>query len=475
MAIFMKYTSLLLLLAMPMLARGINEKPSAAVTPAPAATPPKPALPKQVGLGLKDGDRFIFIGDSITHQCQYTQFVEDFYYTRYPQMRLHFRNAGISGDRAADVLDRFDDDIAAFKPTVATILLGMNDGAYQDFSPELFAAYSKGMLAIMDKLDALKVRVILMGPTMFDHQSFTKLTPERQKNKTPTNYNAVLAYFSAWQRETARTRGYLYVDMYSPLNSVTVEQRKTDKDFTLVADAIHPGADGQLMMACSMIETFGEPRSVFSASLGLRGQEWKSISAAAAISAISGTPGRTLSFTFASKALPWVVTPDAALGAKLLHVGHRYSQESLIIGGLGNGRYDLIINGNPVGTWDNMAFGRHVEIEEDPDSPTWQAGNRIAELNAKRNAEAVHPLRDLYSKRKGKLREARTKNDMKLFEAWLPEFKTKATELEALADQYETEIYASNKPLPLKIEIKPAAPLPAKPKAIAPKKAAVKS
>ena len=51
--------------------------------PAPAAKPPAPApqvkrpvaRPKPAGLGLKDGDRFIFIGDSITHQCLYTQFV----------------------------------------------------------------------------------------------------------------------------------------------------------------------------------------------------------------------------------------------------------------------------------------------------------------------------------------------------------------------------------------------------------------
>ncbi|WP_256200433.1 hypothetical protein [Verrucomicrobium spinosum] len=28
--------------------------------------------------------------------------MENFFYTRYPNLRLHFRNAGISGDRAQD-------------------------------------------------------------------------------------------------------------------------------------------------------------------------------------------------------------------------------------------------------------------------------------------------------------------------------------------------------------------------------------
>ena len=119
----------------------------------------QPAAP--TGLGLKDGDRIIWIGDSITHQCQYTQYVEDFFYTRYPKMRLHFRNAGVSGDVAADALNRFDDDIASFKPTVATVLLGMNDGRYQDFTPEIFQTYARDMTTLLDKLDALKMSLAL--------------------------------------------------------------------------------------------------------------------------------------------------------------------------------------------------------------------------------------------------------------------------------------------------------------------------
>src|SRR5690606_6656900 len=38
-------------------------------------------------LELQDGDSIVFLGDSITHQRLYTQYVEDFFYTRYPQMR----------------------------------------------------------------------------------------------------------------------------------------------------------------------------------------------------------------------------------------------------------------------------------------------------------------------------------------------------------------------------------------------------
>ena len=124
-----------------------QKKPIGTIAPAP-----------ERGLGLKDGDRFIFIGDSITHQCRYTQFVENFFYTRYPDKRIRFRNAGVSGDRAQDALNRFDEDIAAFKPTICTILLGMNDGGYKDFDMATFQTYAKGMTELLDKLEAMKVK-----------------------------------------------------------------------------------------------------------------------------------------------------------------------------------------------------------------------------------------------------------------------------------------------------------------------------
>ena len=33
---------------------------------------------------IEPASKLLFIGDSITHQCLYTQYVENFYYTRFP-------------------------------------------------------------------------------------------------------------------------------------------------------------------------------------------------------------------------------------------------------------------------------------------------------------------------------------------------------------------------------------------------------
>ena len=443
-------------------------KPAA---PAPAAKPAPKAPP---GLNLKDGDRVIFIGDSITHQCLYTQYVEDYYYTRYPKTRIHFRNAGVSGDRAIDALNRFDDDIASFKPTVATVLLGMNDASYKDFDPAVFATYAKDMTKLLDKLDALKVRVFLASPTMFDHHAAEVRMATNPNARNPENYNAVLAYYGKWVQEVARKRGYGFIDMYGPLNALTTEQRATDKDFTFIPDAIHPQAAGQFIMGYSIIDAFGEPNAVWgiTASAAPAGDGWKvTTTPGNTVTVDGGEYGKSLTFTLLPKCLPWGVAPDAQLGATLTHAGHHKGNEAFYISGLKPGRYDIVGNGKLIGTWDSVALSKRVEIEEDPDSPTFQQAQQIVALNKQRNDEAVRPMRDLYGKRKGMFNKAKNSGDMKAFDTWWAEQRPKEAELMKKADEIEDQIYKSNHPTAVKFEVKPAPAPVAKPKAPAKAKA----
>jgi hypothetical protein len=111
-------------------------------------------------------------------------------------------------------------------------------------------------------------------------------------------------------------------------------------------------------------------------------------------------------------------------------------------------------------------FGVHAEIENDANSPTHQQSLQLAELNKKRNAEAVNPMRGLYSQRKGKLRAAKEKNDMEGFKTWCEtELKPKEAELIKKADEIEVEIRKLAKLQPLKVEVKPAPVVAPAPKA----------
>ena len=74
---------------------------------------------------LKDGDTWVMVGDSITAQHLHSNYFEAFCYARYP--KFAFRNSGVGGDTIPKAIARFDWDVAAWKPTVVSVELGMND------------------------------------------------------------------------------------------------------------------------------------------------------------------------------------------------------------------------------------------------------------------------------------------------------------------------------------------------------------
>src|SRR5437870_4765442 len=120
---------------------------------------------------LKNGDRVVFYGDSITDQRLYTTLAETYVVTRFPQLNVRFVHSGWGGDRVGgggggpiDV--RLPRDVFAYKPTVMTIMLGMNDGSYRTFDEKIFGTYAKGYQHIIDSVkESLPgVRITVIQP-----------------------------------------------------------------------------------------------------------------------------------------------------------------------------------------------------------------------------------------------------------------------------------------------------------------------
>lgn len=420
----------------------------------------KPLVAK---IELANGDGLVFLGDSITHQSLYTQYVEDYFYTRYPERRIRFHNSGVGGDRCADALVRFDADVAHFKPKYVTILLGMNDGAYQAYNQSVFETYERDMLQVIDRIRSIGATPIVMTPTMFD--ATAARLANRGDDKRNRYYNATLAYYGALLREEAITKGLGFVDMYSPLNNITVEQRKTDPKFTLIRDAVHPDAPGQVVMAAAIIEALHPNRNVSTIQIGIGRTGHVRTQATGGRAIGIETDGEHLSFTFVAEALPWVLPAEAALGYRLTHSGHRLSRESLRVVGLKAGNYELKIDGVAVGTYTDAALARGIELQENAKTPQHQQALAVAMLNKERNDQAVRPLRNLWGAKKGqRFAEAAAKanpNDKKAAErltglnAQLAEFDKKIAELVAKAKGFEDKIYQSNRPKEHRYELAP--------------------
>ena len=113
---------------------------------------------------FKDGDRVVFFGDSITHGGFYGEYVNLFYATRYPERNIWFSNSGWSGAAAEQGLWSVEDDIVAKKPTVVTVMFGMNDIRYHLWprtgdTAELASKREEAMRTYDERMDELVRRI----------------------------------------------------------------------------------------------------------------------------------------------------------------------------------------------------------------------------------------------------------------------------------------------------------------------------
>lgn len=381
--------------------------------PAKEAYVPKAPLKK---LDLQDGDSFVFLGDSITHQCLYTQYVEDFFYQRMPHIRLKFHNSGVGGARAWDALARFDEDVAAYNPKYVSVLLGMNDGTYRSYDQATFDAYHRDMTTVVEKIVATGATPLLMTPTMYDSRA-SRMFPRKGRTYSDgllTQYNSVLTYYGTWLREIASENGYGFVDMWGPLNNLTIAARKTDPSFTIIKDAVHPDAPGQAVMAVAMIDDLGMKAPLSNIRLQLYGEASpRATSMGGTVSDLKQTKNG-VEFTWLAKGLPWVLPEEAAIGVNLTKLGHKNSREGFEVHGLAAGRYELSIDGTVVGTWGSEQLSRHVELQANEQTPQYQQALKVAHLNRDRNSGPVRNLRNEWRLFQG---YARAKRDAQTDEA----------------------------------------------------------
>ena len=423
----------------------------------------------QVGdASLQAGDTVVFLGDSITHQRLYTQYIEDFFITRFPHTELKFHNAGIGGDKAWDALQRLDRDVLSKDPKLVTILLGMNDGRYQAFNHEIFATYESDMTTLLDRLQDAGTTVSPITPTMFDAVAARAMLRRRPREESMLRqYNAVLAYFGTWLRGEADRRGMRSIDMFSPLNHLTRVARKDDPEFTFIKDAIHPGSGGQLIMAHAWLENLGMQRPVSNLTLVPTNKGYRARAMGGKVTELSGTDGE-IQFTFLADALPWVTPADTEVAAKMLKLDHKFSREGFQVHGLAAGKYELLIDGTSIGQFTHTQLAAHIELQRFPSTPQSVQAAKVIAMNKARNETTIKDLRGHWvlsrnlARDKRSLAEAtdeavKAKLKVKVAggEKKMEGFEEKLVALETKAAEELKAIYEAAKPAPHRYELRP--------------------
>jgi len=246
--------------------------------PAPASQPGSLARgPSRSGVAqrrsdfaLKDRDRVVFYGDSITEQRLYTSYVEHYVLTRYTDRRVTFINTGWGGDKVSGNdckpcagvggLARIKRDVIDHRPTVVTLLFGMNDGQYRDFDPAISKVYEDGLAAIIRELKSkTTARIYVMTPTVYDG---TRHTPWSKTDR----YNEVLDRYSEAVKAIAQREGLDVIDLHTVTTEALMRIKKDDPDYTFAPDGVHPQEDGQLLMAAEILRAWGAPPGGFELS-----------------------------------------------------------------------------------------------------------------------------------------------------------------------------------------------------------------
>ncbi|MCK6487719.1 MAG: SGNH/GDSL hydrolase family protein [Planctomycetes bacterium] len=343
------------------------------------------------------GDSVCFIGDSITHGGGYHANITLFYATRFPAARFAGYNCGLSGDSAAGALKRFDYDIAAHRPTVATVMLGMNDvnrGLYgTDKTGEADLKKQQGSLdwharnmdQLFARLQALKCRIILLTPSIYDQTG-------NQKTDNLFGVNDALGRCAVLGRELAAKYQGTVVDFHGPMTRINAEGQARDPAFTIVGgDRVHPGETGHLVMAFLVLKAQGMGPCVSAIAIDagkLASSERCTVSEFKA-------GADSLAFTCLEQSLPFPVADGARKALELVPLVDDLDRQLLTVRGLAPGSYELLIDGIPVHEAAAEAWAQGVNLALNPKTPQYQQALAVKKLNDHRHTLVSQRLRTI--------------------------------------------------------------------------------
>jgi hypothetical protein len=364
---------------------------------------------KDSGFFFHDGDRVVFLGDSITEQKLYTTYIEAYTLTRFPSEKFTFRNVGWGGDTAwlrqrahpdegklfaAKEVEQkkmvensvgagLARDVLPLKPTAVTVDFGMNDHSYQPFREDIFRAYVRSQSEIVKVLASHGTRVALLTPQPIE---------ERRPDPDKDQRNQSLRRFSDGLKAVCAADHALFVDQFDPYMAIMMKQRSKDpKAFIGGGDAVHPGPAGHTLMAWAILKGLKAPALVSRVELLVTDAGAGEVKATenCHVSTLK-CDGGALSFDRLDEALPMPIDRRAEPALKLAPVLRDLDRYMLKVTGLTADRYQLKIDGEPAGTVSKAALARGHNLATCP-GPINRQVQKVLEL--------VFAKNDLYFQR----------------------------------------------------------------------------
>jgi lysophospholipase L1-like esterase len=200
---------------------------------------------------VKNGQRFLFIGDSITDCGRrgphyplgegYVALFSELMTARYPERKIDFINKGIGGNRIVDLEGRWEDDVMRHKPDWLSIKIGINDehnyfgDRVNGISP---ARFDEVYDSILQRTFAVwKPNLILIAPFY--------LSRDTVSGTHRTKILELIPEYIAVVEKMAKKYNALYVPTHDIFQKL-LEYREPD---TFCAEPVHPNRAGHLIIA----------------------------------------------------------------------------------------------------------------------------------------------------------------------------------------------------------------------------------
>jgi lysophospholipase L1-like esterase len=301
---------------------------------------------------LVDGDRVVFLGNTLIEREQRYGYWETALTSRFPGKKVIYRNLGWSGDTVfgharagfgtiADGFRQLKDHVLALKPTVIFIGYGLNES----FEGETgLPQFRKGLDTLLDSLTPTKARIILLSPLR--HEDLGRPLPD------PAEQNKNLRLYRDTLCKVAAKRGYSFVDFYELLG----DGAKARSRAPLTDNGIHLTAYGYWRAASALESGLGLAPARCRVNIDVDSRV-KSSAQGAKITAIP------LSFRITDVVLPAPPLPPRAPARASLPAGDRV----LRVRGLAPGKYVLQIDGQAVKTAAAAEWAAGVKLDRGPE------------------------------------------------------------------------------------------------------------
>jgi len=349
---------------------------------------------------LSDGDRVVFLGNSLFEEDLRYGLLEYTLATRFSDREVTFRNLGWSGDTVfgesrgyfttpPDAYGHLIKQLTESEPTTVFIAYG----AIESLEGEVgIPRFREGLESLLDTIDELGAEAVLLSPV----PHFQKGSPVKDLDA----YHEQLISYSDVLSETALDRDLLFIDLFEPLLELGEEVALSD-------NGVHLNETGYTCLATELERALGFPDRENAIAIDLNGSgdppgsDGAGGSSGASGSGGSGNTGETASWSYSdfsrTGGMLTVQLAHLPLPSQLYTSDKRssspgeYSEQEMVeyqlkIQGLDEGTWSLGIDGyRLVGAsaeeWEN---GVVVQVERDQDIWTGQA-TRLRELIVRKN------------------------------------------------------------------------------------------